>query len=170
MRSMEYASKLKSSALARGVCIYTYLGGTPSIWELWAPSMSPGGANGNLGGGGASSGADMHVSMGLEHGCGLLARPFWNGRLPSIRFSQTIAGHVSIAAITFLCPGKTTSIILPTWTSKGGVLIKYCMSSSAALENPPLAFVAIFNWRCISDLSLCTRPSCLAIVADMLKT
>jgi len=41
---MPYATRLKHWELERDVGIYTYPGGTHSISELWAPSMSPGGA------------------------------------------------------------------------------------------------------------------------------
>jgi len=37
-------------------------------------------------------------------------------------------------------------------------------------EKPRLAILAIFKARRMSDYSSCTRPHCLAIVADMLKT
>jgi len=40
----------------------------------------------------------------------------------------------------------------------------------AARENRPLAIFAIFKARHMSDCSSCTRPPCLAIVAEMLKT
>jgi hypothetical protein len=39
-----------------------------------------------------------------------------------------------------------------------------------ARENPPLASLAIFHTRCLSDCSSCIRPPYLAIVADMLTT
>jgi len=48
--------------------------------------------------------------------------------------------------------------------------IRYCVSSVAVYENPPLAILAIFKARHMSDSSSWTRPPCLAIVADMLKT
>jgi len=51
-----------------------------------------------------------------------------------------------------------------------GVLNMNCASSSAACENPPLAILAIFNTRRMSDYSCCTWHPCLAIVADMLQT
>jgi len=44
------------------------------------------------------------------------------------------------------------------------------VSSIAPCEKPCLAILAIFNARRMSDCSSCTRPPCLAIVADMLKT
>jgi len=40
----------------------------------------------------------------------------------------------------------------------------------AARENRPLAIFAIFKARHMPDCSSCTRPPCLAIVAEMLKT
>ena len=57
-----------------------------------------------------------------------------------------------------------------SWTSARGFLIRCCVSSIAAHENPALAIIAIFKARCMSDCSSCTRPPCLAIVADMLET
>ena len=42
--------------------------------------------------------------------------------------------------------------------------------SIAARENSPLAILAISMARHMSDCSSCTRPPCLAMVADMLNT
>jgi len=49
-------------------------------------------------------------------------------------------------------------------------VISCCVSSIAARENPSLAILAMFKARRMSDCSSGTRPPCLAIVADMLKT
>ena len=51
-----------------------------------------------------------------------------------------------------------------------GFLIRNWVSSIVVRKNPPLAILAIFNARRMSDWSGCTRHACLDIVADMLKT
>jgi len=48
--------------------------------------------------------------------------------------------------------------------------VRYFVSSIVAREKPSLAILPIFNARRMLDCSSCTRPPCLAIVADMLKT
>ena len=49
-------------------------------------------------------------------------------------------------------------------------LIRNCISSIAAREKPSLAIFATFRaWRML-DCSNCTRPPCLAMVADILNT
>jgi len=48
--------------------------------------------------------------------------------------------------------------------------MRYSVSSIAACEKPSVAILAIFNARRMLDCSSCTRPPCLAIVVDMLKT
>jgi len=48
--------------------------------------------------------------------------------------------------------------------------MSHFVSSIAAREKPSFAILAIFKARRMSDCSSCTRPHCLAIVADMLKT
>jgi len=94
----------------------------------------------------------------------------WPGRQMSVWFSRTIAGCVSIAAFILLCAGKTTPRFFSSRTSAWSLLISCCVSSIVAREHPPLAILAIFMaWR-MSDYSSCTRPPCLAIVADMFKT
>jgi len=96
--------------------------------------------------------------------------PSWQGRQPSIWFSQRIAWCVSIAAGTCVCPGNLTPRLFCSRTSARGFMIRHCISSIAERENPPLAILAIFTARRMSHCSSCTRPPCLAIVADMLKT
>ena len=49
-------------------------------------------------------------------------------------------------------------------------LIRNCVSCNAGREKPSLAMFATFKARCMLDCSSCTRPHCLAIVADMSKT
>jgi len=170
MRSLQYRSTLKNRAVASGVCIYTYLGGTPSVSELWVLSLSSGGAGGVPGLGGASCNGGAPVSLHSQRVCRFSAVPFWQGRVPSVWFSWTIAVCLSIAAFTMSCPGNTTPRFFSSWTSARGLLISWCLSSIAARKNASLAFLAIFKARRMSDCSSCTRPPCLAIVADMLKT
>ena len=110
------------------------------------------------------------MPLHLQGVWGFCAVPCWQGRQPSVRFSQSIARCRSIADFTFSCPGNSTPRFFASWTSARGFLMMNCISSIAARENPPLAILAIFKARHVSDCSSCTRPLCLAIVADMLKT
>lgn len=58
-----YALQLTNWALGRGVCIYTYLGGTPSIGEPGPPTLSMGGTDAIPRKGGVSSGVScLHRS------------------------------------------------------------------------------------------------------------
>jgi len=157
----------KNRALGSWVWILIYAGGIPSVSEL---SSSPDGTCGGSGRGGAGLGGGAPLPLHLQRVCGCFVVPFWQWRQPSIWFSRTIAGCLSIAAFTLLCPGNSTPRFCPSRTSAWGVLISCCVSSIAARENPPLAILAIFKARRMSDCSSCTRPPCLAIVADMLKT
>jgi len=104
----------------------------------------------------------------LHHVCGLFMVPFWHGRQPDVWIWQSIAGCLCIAAFTLLCPGYSTPRFFSSRTLVQGFLIRYFIASIAAREKPSLAILAIFNARRMSDCSSCTRPPCLAIVADML--
>jgi len=158
--------------------VYTQLSGAPSILEAWAPSLWPGGMGGILGGRGVRSGVgSLNWSAGgvAVHWClqcvwGFSAVPCWHRRQPSFWFSRSIAGYLTIAAFTFSCPGNPTPGIICSCTSAEDFLIKSCVSSIALCENPPLTILAIFKARRLSDFSRCTRPPCLAIVVEMLKT
>ena len=170
MRSLPYGSRLKNPALERGVCIYTYPGGTHSVSELWALSLSTGGAGGIPGLCGAGCGGVPPVPLRLNRVCGFFAVAFWQRRRQSIWFSWTNAGCLSSPAFTLLCLGNTTPRFFSSRTLAGGILISCCVSSIAAGENPCLALLAIFKARRMSDCSSCTWPLCLVIVAHMLKT
>ena len=106
----------------------------------------------------------------LQRVCGCFRLPFWPGRQPSVGFSRTMPGCVSIPAFTMLCPENTTPQFVSCWTSAQAFSISCCVSSIVARKNPPVVILAIFKERRMSDYSSCTRPPCLAIVADMLKT
>jgi len=148
------------------------------IWEGWNAEVLPVGPGGVPGSGGVGSGVcslrrsggGAPVPLRLQRVWGFIAVPFWQGRQPAIWFWRSIAGCLCIAAFTFLCPGNSTPRIVSSRTSERGFLMRYFVSSIAAREKPSLAILAIFNARCMSDCSSCTRPPCLAIVADMLKT
>jgi len=170
MRSLAYGPKLKNWRLRRGVCIYRYPGGTPSVSEVWVLSLSSGGAGGVLGLGGASGRGGAPVPLCHQRVWGFFAVSFCQGRRPSSWFSQTIDGCFSVAAFTLLCLGNTTPHFFSPCTSVSGFLISCCVSPIAAHENPSFVILAIFKARCMLDCSSCTRPPCLAIVADMLKT
>ena len=178
LRSLAYASWLKNWALGIGLWIYTYPGSTPSIWDRWACFLLLGGTCGISGGFGIDSGVGCLSRSGggapmplhLQRVWGFCVMPCWQGRQPSVWFSRKIAGCLSIVAFTFLCPGNSTPCFFSSRTSAQGLMIRNCVSSIAARENPPLAILAILKARRMSDCSSCTRPPCLAIVADMLKT
>jgi len=148
------------------------------IWEHWAPEVLPDGAGGVLGSGRIGSGVGCLRRLGggaPVHLCPQIvwrffAVPIWQGRHPAVWFCQSIAASLAIAAFTISCPRKSTPSFLYSWTLARGNLIRYCISSNAAHENPPLAISAIFKARHMSDCSRCSRPPFLAIVADMLKT
>ena len=170
MRSLAYESRSKNRALGSGVCLYTYPGGTPSVLELSVLSLSSGGTGGILGQGGARHGVGPSVPLRLQRVCWFSAVPFGQGRQLSVWFSQTIVWCHSIAAFSLLCLGNTTPHFFSSRSSARGFLISCCISPIAARENPPLAILAIFKARHMSDCSSCTRPPCLAILVDMLKT
>jgi len=178
LRSLAYASSLTHCALGRGVWIYTYLGGTPSIVDRWAASLLLGGTSRVSGGCGVGSGVGClsrsggcaPVPLHLQRVCGFCAVPLWQGRQPSVRLFQSMGWWLSIAAVTVSCPGNWTLRFYSSRTSAQGLLIRNCVSSIVARKNPPLTIVAIFKARRMSDCSSCTRPPCLAIVADMFKT
>jgi len=157
----------KHWVLGSGVCIYRYAGGTPSVSEL---SWSSAGAGGVPSRGGTCRGVGTPVPLRVQCVCGFVVVSFWQERQPSVWFSRTIAGCLSIAGFSLSCPGNSTPCFFSPQISARGFLICCCVSSIAAHENPPLAILAIFKARHMLDCSSCTRPPCLAIVADMLKT
>ena len=167
MLSLADVSRLKIRALGRKVRIYTYPGDRPCVSELSSWSDGAGGVTGQ---GGACHGAGTPVPLLHQHVCGFLAEPFGQERQQSVWFLRTIAGCRSIAAITLLCRWNSTTLFFSSWTSAQGFLSSCCVSCIAAHENPPLAIFATFKVSRMSDYSSCTRPPCLAIVADMLKT
>jgi len=176
--SWAYASRLKNWRLGSGACEWTYPGGKLSILELWALSLSLGGRGGVLGRGGVGSGfrclgrsgGGATVPLPLQLVCGLIAALLAQGKHSTVWFWRSIARCYPIAAFTILCPGTSTLSFLSSWILALGFLIRYCVSSTAVCANPPVAIWAIFHAKCMSDCSNCSRPPCLAIVADMLKT
>ena len=91
-------------------------------------------------------------------------------RQPSVWFSWTIAGCLSITAFTLLCPENSTPCFFSSQTLDWGFLIRFCIASIVVQEKRPLAILAIFKGRRMLDGSSCTRPCCIAIMADMLNT
>ena len=67
-------------------------------------------------------------------------------------------------------PRTLNTPFISSETSARGFLLRYFVSPIAARNKPSFAILAIFNARNMSDCTSCTRPPCLAIVADMLKT
>jgi len=129
--------------------------------QRWSPLWSPHSASG---GGRCTSSFASPVCLRIL--CGAILARKAAGRL-------VMTKHCWVSlyrSLHLLCPGNSTPRFFSSWTSAHGVLMRYFMSSIAAREKPSLAIVAIFNARCMSDCSSCTRPPWLAIVADMLKT
>jgi len=154
------------------------------MWVGWAPTLLPGGTGGVSGKGGVPgsdgissrfsclhwSGGDSPVPWRPQHVWGLFAVPFRQGRHLFMWFWWSVAGALSIAAFTFLYPGNSTLCFFSSRTLASGFLIRYCFSSVVAFESPPIAILAKFMATCMSDGSSCTRPQCLAMVADMVIT
>jgi len=67
-------------------------------------------------------------------------------------------------------PRKLTPRFFSARTLVCGIFIRYSISSVTERENSCLAILAIFKARRMLDNSSSTRPPCLAIVADILKT
>jgi len=173
-----YPGHEKNPALGQEVHDYTDPASNLTSWECWALALSPGGAGGVLGRGCIGSGVgclcrSAGSALGplrLQHICGFSAVTFWQERYQSRRFWWSIAGCVSITAFTFQCSGYSTRRFFTSRTSVQGYMIRYFGCSLAVHDNPPLAILALFKARPTSDCCSCTRPPCLAIVADMLKT
>jgi len=109
------------------------------------------------------------VSLCLQGVCGFFAVPVWQERHPVVWLTK----HCSVAlycCLHILGLGNSTPHCISSRTSVRGFLIRYCVSSIAAHKNSPLAILAIFKARRMSDSSSCTQPTCLAWLADMLKT
>jgi len=172
------ASRVKNSAHGRYGSEYTYPAGKLAIWERSALEMSPVGVWGVPGTVGVGSGvgcphrsgAGAPVPLPLQRVWKFFVMPFWQKRHPAMWFWWSIAGCYPIAAFTFLSPRTSTPRFFLSRTSARRFCIRYCISSIVACENPLLAILAIFKARRMSHCSSCTRPPCLAIVADMLKT
>jgi len=135
-----------------------------------------GGVGSGVGSGGGSGfcclcrvGREAPVPLRLQRVCGFFAGPFWQWMHPGNGFWQSIAGCLALATFTLLCSGNSTPRFFSSRTWARGFLIRYCVSSTPARENLPLAMLAMFKARRMSDCSRCTRPLCLAIVADMLN-
>jgi len=76
----------------------------------------------------------------------------------------------SYPSLHIFVPRKYLPHFISSQTSPRGFVISCCVASIVECKNPPLAILAIFKARCMSDCSSCTRPPCLTTVADMLKT
>ena len=172
------ASSVKNSAQEGDVGEYAYPAGKWTIWAHCAPELLPVWVGGISGRGGVSSGVGClrlsgggaPLPLGLYRVCGFFGMAFRQGRHPAIWFRRSVAGFFSIAAFSCLGPGNSTPRFFSSRTSARGFLNRNCVSSIAVREKPPLAIFATFKARRMSDCSNCTRPPCLAIVADMLKT
>ena len=101
LQSLPYASRLKKWALGRGVCIYTYLGGTPSISDWLAASLLVGGTSGLSSRCGVGSGValgEVHPSLCVSSVSGSVSNGsgwpgFGPGQEPqSNRTGQVLAG------------------------------------------------------------------------------
>jgi len=170
VRSVAYSSKMTNWGLESGVCIYTYLGGTPSVPELWVLSRSSGGVGGIPGRGGAHCGGGAPMPLCHQSFCGFISVPFWQGRQLSVWFSSIIAGCLCIAACTLVYPGNTSTRLFSSLISAQDFFISWYVSCITACEIPPVSILDTFKARLMLDCSSGTRPPSIAIVADMLKT
>jgi len=116
------------------------------------------------------SGGGGPVPLHLHRVCRFFAMPFWQGGHPAVLLWRSIAGCRFIAAFTCLSPGNSKHRFCSSLISAGGFLMRHCISFIAAPEKPSWAMFTTFKARRMSDSSNCTRPPCLATVADMLKT
>lgn len=123
LRSLADASRLTQWALGCGVCIYTYPGGTPSIWEPWDVSLSSGSAGDMQCSGGIGCGRGTPGSLHLQHVHRYFTGPFWQIRQLSIWFSRTIARCHAIKEFTL--PGRedSTPPVFHSQTLIRGILI-----------------------------------------------
>jgi len=132
LQYLAYASSLKNWALGRGVWRYNYLGGTPSILEVCAPSLATGRTGGSPGGCGVGSvvgclvrrGGGAPVPLQLQRVWGFCAVLFCQGRQPAIGFSRCIARSLSIATFASPCPGVSTARFCVFLTPADGFSIK----------------------------------------------
>jgi len=172
------ALRFNSNKLGREVYIYTYQGAITLICEANAPSCSPGGAGGILGGCGIGYGVGclswLHggtpIPLRHQRPSRICAAPFWQGRRLSVWYLQAIAGCLSIAAFPLPCPFNPTPCLYSSQAWVGGFFVQQYVFFLAACKNTPLAILTLFKARCILNCCSCTRPTCLAIVPDKLKT
>ena len=82
------------------------------------------------------------MPLHLDRVRGFCVMPFWQGRHPLVRFSQSIAACRTNAAFTCYCPGNSTPHIISSRTSAQGLLIRKCVFSFAARENTPSAITS----------------------------
>jgi len=108
--------------------------------------------------------------LSLQCVCGICGVPFWQGKQMSLWFWWWIARCLANPAFIFLSPGISTPHFGTSYTSAYGLLIRCCVSSDGVHVHSALAIMAILRAEHMSDCSSCTRPPCLAIVADMLNT
>jgi len=176
LRYFAYASRLQNWGLGGQLCTYTYLGSTPSILDVWAPSLSQGSTGAfpcwcGIGSGVrcvSRSGGGAPVPLHLQRVWGFCTVPRWQRRQPSDWFSPNTAGCLSIAGFTSLCQGNSTACFFSHQPLAPGCLIRYWVPSIMEHENPPSAILAIYKARRMSDWSSCNRPPCHTIVADMM--
>jgi len=155
MWCLAYRSSLKNRALGSGVCIYTYLGGTPSVLELSVLSLSSGGTGGIPGWGGArGGGGGAPMSLRLQCACGFFAVPFCQGRQPSVWFSQTIPGvFPSQPSPCYARETQYPASSLPILRRKVYWLVVAC---------PPLRCTRTLLWPC---WPLWRQDTCLTVQA-----
>jgi len=120
----------------------------------------------------------LFALVGQRYTCSIGSAAFLQFLCSSILARQA-SGHVVLTKHSWVNfypslhhggPGNSAPHFNSSRTSAWGFLVRYCVSFIAASLNSPMAILAMFNTRNMSDYSSCTRPPCLAIVADMLKT
>ena len=136
-------------------------------WHQWDPACERGRVGGVVGGMDNMGGTRKGWYNLTERRAWRTSRDHTTEYQGKNRFCHTLS-WVNTVWITNT-HNSTPHLVSPP-TSAPGLLIRYCLSSIAASENPPLDIFLIVMARRMSDCSSCTRPPCLAIVADTSKT
>jgi len=152
-------------------------GGKLTISDGWAPEVLQVGAGGVPGGGGVSAGARTLRRQGEVHlflcvssvSADSLRRHF--GEEGGRHLVMTKYCRVSLYRSLHLCMPRKLNTPLLLFSDLGAWFLNeifrflYCGARKAFLGH-----FGHIHGRRMSDCSSCTRPPCLAIVADMLKT
>ena len=136
---------IENSAEGKGLCIYTYPGGTLSILELWLRSQSPDGAGYIKGQVRACPWGGAYVPLHLQRDCPFCAMPLFQRRQQSVMSWSNIPVWQSIATFPFWSPGNTVPRFFSSWTLGRDCSIHSGACYVAESENSPFAILYIPN-------------------------